>query len=168
MHPTILEYGISMLAGRDSQHLLWLIAEFVSCPSCGRTLFDLQEVTESIRTRTGHLPGLFTHAQYLLLALLLCCVMELHVQLQHHKQRWDAFTAALYHCCLGLHCPRCCAPCIHVSSLAVLSSLLPPSCHLSSLHKQLTQVLITLHSMHKAPPTCWLQQPLQQCLVQLA
>lgn len=31
--------------------------EFVSCPSCGRTLFDLQEVTESIRTRTGHLPG---------------------------------------------------------------------------------------------------------------
>lgn len=31
--------------------------EFVSCPSCGRTLFDLQEVTEKIRVRTGHLPG---------------------------------------------------------------------------------------------------------------
>lgn len=31
--------------------------EFVSCPSCGRTLFDLQEVTDQIRTRTGHLPG---------------------------------------------------------------------------------------------------------------
>lgn len=31
--------------------------EFVSCPSCGRTLFDLQEVTEQIRTKTGHLPG---------------------------------------------------------------------------------------------------------------
>eukprot|EP00873_Tetraselmis_striata_P013600 jgi/Tetstr1/433864/TSEL_023046.t2 len=31
--------------------------EYVSCPSCGRTLFDLQEVTESIRVRTGHLPG---------------------------------------------------------------------------------------------------------------
>jgi len=29
----------------------------VSCPSCGRTLFDLQEVTEQIRQRTGHLPG---------------------------------------------------------------------------------------------------------------
>ena len=29
----------------------------MSCPSCGRTLFDLQEVTEQIRTRTGHLPG---------------------------------------------------------------------------------------------------------------
>ena len=31
--------------------------EYVSCPSCGRTLFDLQEVTEQIRTKTGHLPG---------------------------------------------------------------------------------------------------------------
>ena len=31
--------------------------EYVSCPSCGRTLFDLQEVTEQIRQRTGHLPG---------------------------------------------------------------------------------------------------------------
>ena len=31
--------------------------EYVSCPSCGRTLFDLQEVTEQIRVRTGHLPG---------------------------------------------------------------------------------------------------------------
>ncbi|CAI5984201.1 unnamed protein product [Closterium sp. NIES-65] len=31
--------------------------EFVSCPSCGRTLFDLQEVTASIRERTSHLPG---------------------------------------------------------------------------------------------------------------
>jgi (E)-4-hydroxy-3-methylbut-2-enyl-diphosphate synthase len=31
--------------------------EFVSCPSCGRTLFDLQEVTQQIQQRTGHLPG---------------------------------------------------------------------------------------------------------------
>lgn len=31
--------------------------EFVSCPSCGRTLFDLQEVTASIREKTAHLPG---------------------------------------------------------------------------------------------------------------
>eukprot|EP00922_Rhytidocystis_sp_ex-Travisia-forbesii_P060189 GHVS01089201.1.p1 GENE.GHVS01089201.1~~GHVS01089201.1.p1 ORF type:complete len:837 (-),score=115.60 GHVS01089201.1:418-2661(-) len=31
--------------------------EFISCPSCGRTLFNLQEVTEQIRRRTGHLPG---------------------------------------------------------------------------------------------------------------
>ena len=31
--------------------------DFVSCPSCGRTLFDLQEVTEQIKQKTGHLPG---------------------------------------------------------------------------------------------------------------
>ena len=29
----------------------------MSCPSCGRTLFDLQEVTAQIAERTGHLPG---------------------------------------------------------------------------------------------------------------
>lgn len=31
--------------------------EFISCPSCGRTLFDLQEVTGRIKARTGHLKG---------------------------------------------------------------------------------------------------------------
>lgn len=31
--------------------------EFVSCPSCGRTLFDLQETTAKITEETGHLPG---------------------------------------------------------------------------------------------------------------
>lgn len=31
--------------------------EFISCPGCGRTLFDLQSVTKRIRTRTAHLPG---------------------------------------------------------------------------------------------------------------
>ena len=31
--------------------------EFISCPSCGRTLFDLQEVTRRIREKTEHLPG---------------------------------------------------------------------------------------------------------------
>jgi (E)-4-hydroxy-3-methylbut-2-enyl-diphosphate synthase len=31
--------------------------EFVACPSCGRTLFDLQEVTQTIRARTNHLKG---------------------------------------------------------------------------------------------------------------
>ena len=28
--------------------------DFVSCPSCGRTLFDLQEVTEQIKQKTGY------------------------------------------------------------------------------------------------------------------
>jgi (E)-4-hydroxy-3-methylbut-2-enyl-diphosphate synthase len=31
--------------------------EFVACPSCGRTLFDLQSVTQNIRSRTDHLKG---------------------------------------------------------------------------------------------------------------
>ena len=29
--------------------------EYISCPSCGRTLFDLQETTEKIRVATSHL-----------------------------------------------------------------------------------------------------------------
>lgn len=29
--------------------------EFISCPSCGRTLFDLEEVTAQIKEKTGHL-----------------------------------------------------------------------------------------------------------------
>jgi (E)-4-hydroxy-3-methylbut-2-enyl-diphosphate synthase len=32
-------------------------AEYISCPSCGRTLFDLQETTAMIRKRTDHLKG---------------------------------------------------------------------------------------------------------------
>ncbi len=32
-------------------------AEYIACPSCGRTLFDLVEVTNKIRERTGHLKG---------------------------------------------------------------------------------------------------------------
>lgn len=31
--------------------------DFVSCPGCGRTLFDLQEVSARIREKTDHLPG---------------------------------------------------------------------------------------------------------------
>jgi (E)-4-hydroxy-3-methylbut-2-enyl-diphosphate synthase len=31
--------------------------EYISCPSCGRTLFDLQETTARIRARTNHLKG---------------------------------------------------------------------------------------------------------------
>jgi len=32
--------------------------EFISCPSCGRTQFNLQETVAAIRARTGHLKGL--------------------------------------------------------------------------------------------------------------
>jgi (E)-4-hydroxy-3-methylbut-2-enyl-diphosphate synthase len=31
--------------------------EYISCPSCGRTLFDLQETTAKIRSQTSHLKG---------------------------------------------------------------------------------------------------------------
>lgn len=31
--------------------------EYIACPSCGRTLFDLQETTEKIRQQTEHLKG---------------------------------------------------------------------------------------------------------------
>ncbi len=31
--------------------------EFISCPGCGRTLFDLQSVSKRIRDKTSHLPG---------------------------------------------------------------------------------------------------------------
>lgn len=32
-------------------------AEFISCPSCGRTLFDIETVTKQIKERLGHLTG---------------------------------------------------------------------------------------------------------------
>ncbi|MBM3201250.1 MAG: (E)-4-hydroxy-3-methylbut-2-enyl-diphosphate synthase [Chlamydiae bacterium] len=31
--------------------------EFIACPGCGRTLFNLQEVTKRIKSKTGHLPN---------------------------------------------------------------------------------------------------------------
>jgi (E)-4-hydroxy-3-methylbut-2-enyl-diphosphate synthase len=47
-----LLFGILQAAGvRISK------TEFVSCPSCGRTLFDLQTTTERIAARTKHLKG---------------------------------------------------------------------------------------------------------------
>ena len=33
------------------------VAEYISCPSCGRTLFDLEETTARIKARTRHLTG---------------------------------------------------------------------------------------------------------------
>jgi len=32
--------------------------EYISCPSCGRTLFDLQETTALVRNKTSHLKGI--------------------------------------------------------------------------------------------------------------
>ncbi|MEO6457224.1 MAG: (E)-4-hydroxy-3-methylbut-2-enyl-diphosphate synthase, partial [Chloroflexia bacterium] len=47
-----LAYNILQAAGSRV-----IKAEFVACPSCGRTLFDLQETTERIKAATGHLRG---------------------------------------------------------------------------------------------------------------
>lgn len=47
-----LSFGILQAARMRSSK-----TDFISCPSCGRTLFDLQDVTARIRARTAHLPG---------------------------------------------------------------------------------------------------------------
>ncbi|MBV8084814.1 MAG: flavodoxin-dependent (E)-4-hydroxy-3-methylbut-2-enyl-diphosphate synthase, partial [Chloroflexi bacterium] len=31
--------------------------DYVACPGCGRTLFDLESTTNRIKARTAHLPG---------------------------------------------------------------------------------------------------------------
>ncbi len=49
---TKLAYNVLQGAGARSSK-----TEFVACPSCGRTLFDLQTTTQRIRARTGHLKG---------------------------------------------------------------------------------------------------------------
>ncbi len=47
-----LSFGILQAAGARITK-----TEYISCPSCGRTLFDLQEATAKIRERTAHLKG---------------------------------------------------------------------------------------------------------------
>ncbi|MBT4228267.1 MAG: flavodoxin-dependent (E)-4-hydroxy-3-methylbut-2-enyl-diphosphate synthase, partial [Verrucomicrobia bacterium] len=47
-----LAYNILQAAGCRS-----FKTDYVACPSCGRTLFDLQEVTARIKARTEHLKG---------------------------------------------------------------------------------------------------------------
>ncbi len=49
---TTLAYNVLQGAGARISK-----TEFVACPSCGRTLFDLQSTTQRIRAQTGHLKG---------------------------------------------------------------------------------------------------------------
>jgi (E)-4-hydroxy-3-methylbut-2-enyl-diphosphate synthase len=49
---TTLAYNVLQGAGARISK-----TEFVACPSCGRTLFDLQTTTQRIREKTGHLKG---------------------------------------------------------------------------------------------------------------
>ena len=52
MRATKLAYNVLQGAGARISK-----TEFVACPSCGRTLFDLQATTQRIRAQTGHLKG---------------------------------------------------------------------------------------------------------------
>lgn len=65
-----LAEGICIIADQSSEKKLQLSfdllqsarmrmtkTEFISCPGCGRTLFDIQTVAQSIRQRTSHLPN---------------------------------------------------------------------------------------------------------------
>jgi (E)-4-hydroxy-3-methylbut-2-enyl-diphosphate synthase len=49
-----LDVGYRILQGA---RLRTTRTEFISCPSCGRTLFDLEETTAKIKSRTEHLSG---------------------------------------------------------------------------------------------------------------
>jgi (E)-4-hydroxy-3-methylbut-2-enyl-diphosphate synthase len=49
-----LELAFNVLQGAGARITR---TEYVACPSCGRTLFDLQETTARIRSRTSHLKG---------------------------------------------------------------------------------------------------------------
>lgn len=49
---TLLAYNIL-----QGSRLRFTKTEFVACPSCGRTLFDLESTTEKVRAKTHHLKG---------------------------------------------------------------------------------------------------------------
>jgi (E)-4-hydroxy-3-methylbut-2-enyl-diphosphate synthase len=51
---TMLDIAYRILQGA---RLRTTRTEFISCPSCGRTLFDLEETTARIKARTQHLSG---------------------------------------------------------------------------------------------------------------
>lgn len=56
MDPTVLietHFGIL-----QASRVRFSKTEFISCPGCGRTLFDLQTTTAKVRERTSHLKGL--------------------------------------------------------------------------------------------------------------
>jgi len=50
----ITDFSLSLLQAARTR---FTRADFISCPSCGRTLFDLQEATAQIKAATDHLVG---------------------------------------------------------------------------------------------------------------
>ena len=64
LHALICQDGDpESLSARFAQNLMQATrvrmfqADFISCPSCGRTFFDLQQTTEQIKRKTAHLTG---------------------------------------------------------------------------------------------------------------
>ena len=56
--PSISEFNQASFGILQATRTRITKTEYISCPSCGRTLFDLQEVTARIRSKTQHLKGL--------------------------------------------------------------------------------------------------------------
>lgn len=52
--PSALALGYNILQGTRARMSK---TEFVACPSCGRTLFDLETTTQKVKEKTGHLKG---------------------------------------------------------------------------------------------------------------
>ena len=50
----LLELTLAVL---QSARLRSSRTDYIACPGCGRTLFDLESTTQRIKARTGHLPG---------------------------------------------------------------------------------------------------------------
>ncbi|MEI8329800.1 MAG: (E)-4-hydroxy-3-methylbut-2-enyl-diphosphate synthase [Chlamydiia bacterium] len=50
----VLSFSFTLL---QAARLRTVKTEFISCPGCGRTLFELQGVSKRIREKTSHLPG---------------------------------------------------------------------------------------------------------------
>jgi (E)-4-hydroxy-3-methylbut-2-enyl-diphosphate synthase len=53
--PALLEMHLGIL---QASRVRFSRTEYISCPGCGRTLFDLQTTTKKVRERTAHLKGL--------------------------------------------------------------------------------------------------------------
>jgi (E)-4-hydroxy-3-methylbut-2-enyl-diphosphate synthase len=54
-HQTLVDTSFSILQATRARITR---TEFISCPSCGRTLFDIENVLEKVKEKTGHLKGL--------------------------------------------------------------------------------------------------------------
>lgn len=110
-------------------------ADYVSCPSCGRTLFDLQEVTESIRQRTGHLPGEMCRPARLPSAFVLQrqCAGCVPFHLKRRPSEWSN----LFGCCM-----------LYLRSTAFLAGL-----HLPAQSGVLPPSAVALPPLEKVP--CW-------------